>query len=294
METVICRNKLTGKLAEFIPCRDAPKGKKYSPGGGPVYYDRNGIWCSDDDITHDWRYTFRKTWEERGWDLRPLDIIKNKPFPKAFLGYDTNNDKYRWFVHQKDCPPRSYYETPRRLDDPFYSDRLWKIRPDGTASHGTEDYWRSDGFMFLVKGEKAMKVEVSATYLQNLLIDYCSKKSSRLAHLKKLNELGALGGENHTYDEVKETILTYLNNRDNVCSEGAKQAKKALGLSEGKWVTKLMSVQDIYTSTTAEDVRLAYADGSRSIADITSVYGTSLSSLPSGTQIQVQVWEEEK
>ena len=315
MKTVVCRNHKTGELAEFIYSKDVVNTDSiipYSVNGSSMVWRKGEVTAFSSE---GWCYANPVYWERRCWDLRPLELEKERPDEKAFLGYNTNTDSYDWFIRSKDCeryrdagdiptPMRPY----RLTATPDADNMIWRYSgPYGPTHNSDAGYagWQSQGYVFILLEDKEETMSTDdVKLLQRRLMEYCSQKPTRWTHLTALQCEGALNTD-APYETVRLIILNYLKNTEGICEDGVRRAKEFLVLKEEKWVEKTMRIADVLKLDTCK-VRIPVAVdtdggfvGNTSLDDYIGhdtshavVRDTIGDLLPSGMRIVVEVLEE--
>lgn len=247
---VECKNK-NGKIGKFVfPHHCPPKVSSYKytglPYSGPklddYYVGQQKVWQHNGlALSNKWSFTRLEILKEKGWDLRPLEMHEDKPYPEAILAYNEEKDIYGWFLHQSHAPNRwDSGKRPYRANKKgFYSEHYWQVSK-GQYFHtwSCKESWENPGnefggWKFLENETREAKVTETALELQEKLIKYCAEKASRTSHLIKLTELGTLNTD-QTYEECAKKITDYLKSDQSVCPEGQDRALKALRLKVEK------------------------------------------------------------
>lgn len=269
--TVMCRNR-DGRVADFIYTRLCPKNRQTIDGPFDVanlksYYEGN-IWCSDG--VSGWGHANKAYWENEGWDLRPLEMHEEKPYPKAVLAYHADGDFYGWFLNEKYATGDPYsWDSPRPAQLDRDKGKLWCLNENIYSDHKmtyqgtweTQDQWENASeyggweFAWNEEGETEMKQQTTQE-LQTKLINYCFEKTSRKVHLEELQKIGALDPR-ISYEEVVDLINEYLDDTDSICDEGAEKARVGLGIKVQKFHVVAKVCQDIRDDI-SESTRVYY------------------------------------
>lgn len=301
---VECRNK-DGRVAKFVHSKNVSSGEYTGSQNGPWktlsettifanYY--NSGWDHDTETTH----------RSQGWDLRPLEMHKNKPYPEAVLAYNPKLDQYAWFLHNRYAPEGQLGNKVYKGGSMF-KDNIWCVseftdKDDflGYIYTWTEQHvWENStiiygGWVFPDGAfETKTKDEVmpKTDELIKKVVKYCSDKAGRDKYLQDLILTRCLNPD-ESYENVADAITHYINGT-NACDDGKKRALKALGLKkETKLVKKSDTVFNI-CDYIKYDNKVIYSDSNKT-HKITykSNYSGALDSIPGYFVMEYYVEEE--
>lgn len=226
-------NKETKKYCKAVWNKDLPDSGIFSQENvnslpqKTLYADRDlSLWVFTPVIglREKWWIEQVEWWEKNNIVLPPEEPYGPEPGFWAIWDYTSN---WRWIILKGERSATAYM-------------------PDGgVASSGVlKDIAKINGYILPPNiSTEGKEVEKTAQQLQDDLIEYCAKKSSRIPHLQELTRLGALD-RSISYGKLAQTITDYLDNTNGICSEGRVKAKTALGL-ENKIVVKQLTCSEI-------------------------------------------------
>lgn len=257
---VECKNK-NGETKRFLLASNAPAqnvyykyiGIPYSGSKLDSYKASYEVIVWEEFGKDNWRFNSQSVLEKKGWDLRPLEMHEDKPYPEAVLAYHPKSDEYAWFLHNRYAPYKdASYKAPWRSNNKYNINHIWcltKSVKDCKDKWETQLFWETHenfgGWVFpdgAFETKTEEEVMPKTDELIKKVIRYCEEKSSRIPYLEGMILAGYLN-PNDSYEVVADYITNYINGT-NACDDGKKRALKALGLGQ-KLVVKQMETKEI-------------------------------------------------
>ena len=256
---VECKNK-NGETKKFVLASHAPaQNLYYKYTGVPYSGSKLDYYLVEDDSivweqnskTDEWTFTYLKSLKKLGWDLRPLEMHEDKPYPEAVLAYHPKSDEYAWFLHNRYAPYKdASYKAPWRSNNKYNINHIWcltKSVKDCKDKWETQLFWETHenfgGWVF-PDGAFETKTEEEVMPKTDELIkkvtNYCMDKPGRGKYLQEMILAGYLN-PNDSYEVIAKNITDYINGT-NACDDGKRRALKALGLG---LIVKQMETKEI-------------------------------------------------